>query len=307
MEFKFYKHRKVIVQTFVYLLLFFCLYFVVDFLVYAIDHFRYYPNDKFKYSIFDYNTICEDMVNYNTFYYREPIYINSDKLPVYLFGSSFAFGYNLDKEDTFASLLAKQTNRTVYNFAGSGWGCQHTLFLLENMDFSKIPPPEYIIYIFIDNHLISMLSDQFPNMQFNYNHNLRYKNIDDKLVLNRTKNNRLFFCSYIYRKINNIYITKFVKKNPNAVSQVLRNHLVKMRDIVKIKFPKSHFIVFFYDDLKDKAFAEILRIDGIEFVFIDEFLEKNYKYNDDYLQNGHPNAKAWQEITPLFIKKAQMF
>lgn len=52
---------------------------------------------------------------------------SKNKKPVVIFGCSFAYGEYLKDNQTFGYKLSKQTGRTVYNFAYSGWGPAHPI------------------------------------------------------------------------------------------------------------------------------------------------------------------------------------
>ena len=73
--------------------------------------------------------------------------------PILLFGCSIAYGYNLDENQNFSTILSKETKRPVYNAAVTGYCPAHMLKLLkENRVLFNVKDPEYIIYTFIKDH-----------------------------------------------------------------------------------------------------------------------------------------------------------
>ena len=120
---------------------------------------------------------------YKTAHFKEPIFRNKDLKPIVLFGCSFAFGFGIDDEQTFSYKLSKYTNRTVYNRGLCGGGIQHVLYQLRREDFYKeIPEPEYVIYLYISNHIRRMYKYAYNDVvlggEYNY---LKYNKIFDEL------------------------------------------------------------------------------------------------------------------------------
>ena len=86
---------------------------------------------------------------------REPIVKNTKKLPVVLFGCSVTYGFSLDANNNFSSILSKVANRTVYNLSYNEWSPAHMLKLLKenrNKNLFFIQNPEYVIYTIIKDH-----------------------------------------------------------------------------------------------------------------------------------------------------------
>ena len=79
---------------------------------------------------------------------------NADKSLI-IFGCSYAYGLDFDKDETFSYRLGKLLpTYKIYNRAQSGWTTSHMLYQLENNDFSDITNVKYVIYTFIIDHII---------------------------------------------------------------------------------------------------------------------------------------------------------
>ena len=70
--------------------------------------------------------------------------LNYKKKPIILFGCSYAYGYQLEREQTLTYKLAQNAKIPVYNRAFTGWGIQHMLYQskIEKL-YEILPEPEY--------------------------------------------------------------------------------------------------------------------------------------------------------------------
>ena len=93
---------------------------------------------------------------YNTLtsqdYFRNTIK-ETNKRPILIFGCSFGYGYLLEENQSFGYKLSNLTNRSVFNHSISSQGINYVPHILENYNLEeKIKNPEYIIFVFIQNH-----------------------------------------------------------------------------------------------------------------------------------------------------------
>ena len=96
--------------------------------------------------------------------YRFSSYLPYDdtKRPIITMGCSFVFGEAIGEEDTLSYKLQQITNRKTYNYGTSAHGIQHVLYKLQNSSiFTPELNPEYIVYVFIGDHLKRMYTNYF--------------------------------------------------------------------------------------------------------------------------------------------------
>jgi len=274
--------------------------FIVDIIFYTIDiyninkHFKKYnfPQIEWRYSIIANTQSKESVLNSD---FREPINLKSKNLPIIIFGCSFAFGENLNDNETFGANLAKLTNRPVYNYGISGSSIQHFLALLENKDFSNIKNPEYIIYVYMVDHMRRMYSKFYdsynPQCYFRYIYKNNELKIDDKNDISL----------YSFRKLRCFLFELMTKdiKNRNKNMLIFSKYIEKANSIIKEKFPNAKFIVYVYEDTMNYDWKTIENM-GIKVVKnIDDKRVWSMKTYD-----AHPSAEAWKYYTPIFIKEA---
>ena len=206
--------------------------------------------DYFKsYKIIDFSDTCKFIEKSNG--NRDTIIPNKNnkKKPIFLFGCSFAYGALLEDEQTFAYKLSNITGRDVYNFGISGTGIQYFLYMMEKTNIEKFfPEPEYIIYLFIDNHIFRLYeyfyTDPTPNMA------VRYKLQDDKLVYNNPYNILYHFTFFRYlshnfanKKYNSIYVDTNI--------ELMVKYFKYVKEIASRKFPNSKLVIIKYEENAD--------------------------------------------------------
>ena len=110
------------------------------------------------------------------------LYFDKNKGEIITIGCSFVYGWNLADEDTLAYKLQEITKRKVYNLGYWGTGVQHVLWQIENTDFFNRDDinPEYVIYVFISDHMRRMYLNYF--YESDNNKYLRYKIKNNELI-----------------------------------------------------------------------------------------------------------------------------
>lgn len=238
---------------------------------------------------------------------RTPCGLKYKKPPILIYGCSYAYGFGLNEENTFGYKLSQKAKRPVYNYAMSSKGFQDALFLLEH-DEKVVPEPEYIFYVFINDHIRRM----FINCnKIDYMKYLTYKNQNDKLVQNENKyavSERL----YIFGVIKNAlyYFFKNIFKKP--IYRLTKKYIYSINQEIKMKYPNAKFIIIDYDNGAESYFSfqkkEELKKQGIEVIQLNKEFKgilKSEKYrnsiNEDIFR--HPNSKAWDLIVPYLVSK----
>ncbi len=160
--------------------------------------------------------------------FRRPVKYENNNKSVILFGGSFAWGRGLQEHQTFHYKLSKLMKRTVYNRAICGWGTQHMLYqLLQNDFYNEISEPEYVIYVFISNHVdrifkYKFIQDFSRRTCYNY---LKYNNYKDGLK----EEHRLQNIPY-WRFYNEVILPYIAKKSAEKYGfEFLEKHLLEVK------------------------------------------------------------------------------
>ncbi len=241
---------------------------------------------------------------------RKPVGLNYKKLPVIIYGCSFAYGLNLSPENTFGSILSEYTKRPVYNFAVTGKGMQHALFLLQN-DKKITPDPEYVFYVFITDHVRRMYIN--CNVLDSYKY-LTYRNDNGKLVQN---DNNWDLCErfFITKKLKNASFFVLKKVFDKQMYELTKLYFLEMQNAVKKQYPSAKFVVLTYQ-LSNYRYITKERIkdlnkSGIEVISLNdlcegELIKPKYKIpkEQDYFQ--HPNKEAWEKTVKEITKKLNL-
>lgn len=100
------------------------------------------PNNKISYSRFFKYEIANYSLKSNKFTLKNITFrpienANSPKRPIIIFGCSYAYGYNFDNKETISHIMAQFSTRPIINRACCGWGIQHMVYQLKNIDFTE--------------------------------------------------------------------------------------------------------------------------------------------------------------------------
>ncbi len=319
------KRMKIIIVNF---LLFLLLFHVADFFAYQkVWQCRWaYENSNEK-NIFTYLKYYKKFHNYNFKYdkkeasklllsdnynnavsensFRPIENINADK-SILIFGCSYAHGDGIKKEETFSKNLGKLLlHYRIYNRAKGGWTTSHMLYQLENKDFSNMANVKYVIYVFIPEHLCRTDYSGHTGVYTPYYNfkNLAFKNYSYKYmsvpVVWYFRDNQMTFQ---LKDTNNININ---------VIYLSKKIFLKAKKYVVSKFGyDTKLIILRYDNGEDEPYNwmfEELKKEGIIVVSLKDLSDTNYisKTYQISEKDWHPNARAWREITPLFVKYLQ--
>lgn len=245
---------------------------------------------------------------------------NYTKKPVIILGCSYAYGHGLKREQTFPYLLSELTKRPIYNFAECGGDILKSYNgLYSNNNFPNISDAEYMIYIYMHDHINRyLLIDQLYN-----NYELAFPIPNNKIQNNLLKIPlfRFIFTLAQLKKINLFGndINLYVENSKNLMKNIIINTYKKLKQ----KAPNAKMIIILYDEkLPDKAgtvriildseiqnsnlWDELEKETDIKVVRTKDLtgflFDKNYKLKED-IADWHPNEKAWKVLTPLFVNK----
>jgi len=244
--------------------------------------------------------------------FPQPSGKNYSKNPILLFGCSYGEGFEInDYNRRFQYLLEEKTQRNVYNKSFGGGGFQHLYYFLSNDKFlNNVDNPEYIIYIFINDHISRFYMYQFWNI-FNTDENLRYKMKNGKI--SRLKPMffplwTLFTVKEFQKNIVDFYLEKTDEK---SLFTSFADFMGEVKTLSEQKYPNAKFVILLYNNnlkMADKDFinnSDWSLLEQKGFIVVDtkklvghNFEDRKYKTADNY----HPSEYAWAEITPELIK-----
>lgn len=236
--------------------------------------------------------------------YRTPLNKSEkDSGSIIIFGCSFGYGLALDDNENFSGQLAKLTKKTIFNRSERGFGAQMMLYQLQTKRvLEKTKDCKYIIYVYIPDHVRrTVLYRCFP---FLYKVSVRYM-LDRKENLKLQIPNPILVNSNLYRLYES-YLPKIY--GDDYCIKVLYKIIKESYLLSKQFYKDCKFIVLDYSEYAFPLKEEVEKL-GIKVISIPN-LTNGINLFQEYYQiakdDGHPNAKAWELITPLFIKEAEI-
>ena len=244
--------------------------------------------------------------------------IDLNKSGILLFGCSFAYGAQLEDNETLSYYLSKYSKRPVYNRAFSGWGIQGMLYQLNLPDFiaslkynitpdSTIEPDynniDYVIYVFIGDHARRQLIPccYFDNKFLFYNQDKNKENLIRKGELSN-----LYWHSYILRKSYRNRISNIFYDDKSV--DLFYRHLKASGDKIKELFPQAKFTVLAFDgnDFMKKV-EDKLNDENISILYLSDLSDIDF-YSGEYVipDFEHPTGKSWDVISKLLIEKLNL-
>ncbi len=264
----------------------------------------FHPGIRY-FQLVDFNMFHNDKAGWA----RKPVGLNYKKGSVVVFGGSYAFGFNLNSEQTFSYKLSHLSKRPVYNRACSGWGIQHMLNQVRQSDFyNDVPEPEYVIYIMINDHFRRLYVSTFmPSEMLLEYQNLRYAYKNGELVQKKINNKFLEFIHklYLFQKIEHFYINNIIlrKNNYKEYFDFALEHFIESRNEMQKHWNNTKYVVLLYNYFpNDELFIKQLKENGFTVVSLCHDYSLPNLSNPEYRQsNFHPTEKAWDLITPQII------
>lgn len=242
------------------------------------------------------------------------------KKPIAIFGCSYAFGYELNKEQTISYKLAHKAKRPVYNRAVSAWGIQHMLYSANQpLLYEQVPEPEYAMFIMMFDHPRRIYTRSFsPGHLLNEERYLRYKNFNGQLVQKtgiKGKSpiaaiRKLVDRSYITSVIHEAYVKNVLlsKKNSHKCVDFMVEHFIQSKNEMQKHWKNTKFIVLLYDQIDNQErFEEKLKANNIEFIELDKLVGTDLDTQEFKLEHDpHPSEKAWDLVSEKLIKELKL-
>lgn len=258
---------------------------------------------------------------------------NKNKGAVILFGCSFAYGAFLGENQNFSAKLSKLTGRTVFNRAMPSYGLGQMLWLTKQTEFynniEKInegEKPDYVIYVYIPDHFMRSCRYKYgiSNPYYN-NYYLSYDIKDGKLIETKPFLVELNKFTIFFNLTNNLKCNKnHYDKGDYNNFEYIKLHFEHSREELRKRYPDIKFIIikypYNYGDLPDKMSQEYYNMSVYSSKRWKELQEEGFiiieadkqtigvNLNDEKykLPDNHPNEAAWDIITPVIVKIADL-
>ena len=246
---------------------------------------------------------------------------DSTKRPIITIGDSYVFGELIAPEDTLAYKLQQITNRKTFNYGMTAQGIQHVLYKIRHSDFFKQKDlnPEYVVYIFIADHLNRMYKNYYWFVgSTKY---LRYAktNSEGGGLVERPLEvvpSDYIKVSYIGKKWTDII---YSLKSDNQKFNLYKLHIKEVNKALHEKYPDSKLVVIVYNDdtyqnvmgfdIKpfhtnrwdeiEQMCVKVINFDVPEFNFLNQ---RQYRTID----NLHPSGLAWDVLVPVVAKELNL-
>lgn len=224
----------------------------------------------------------------------------NDSNPILLFGGSFAYGNNLEEEKTFQYALEEATKKKVLNFSNAGWAPNNMLYQLKREDFySNIKnPPSAIVYVYMCADSTFLFREVFINEC-----QVFYDDTPKGLIRSKFSAGQPFY-GYFGRQLRHFYANKIVKNEQKEISLV--RHFLEARKEVNKHWGDIPFNILVYSYTPEEELHGLEKLHRLGFnvqyaeKFVDESLNQVKYQISEY--DMHPNALAWEIISPQFIK-----
>ncbi len=249
---------------------------------------------------------------------RLPSGVNSRKIPIVIFGSSFAHGgKNLLQTQTFSHKLSSYTRRPVYNTAVQNKGLSFMLWLTENDDFyDTIPEADTYIYIFTQDDFRKMFSYKYSPIDTEFLLNYTYNS--DSKHLTREKNHspiyNFFKSTYIASFYNYYKVKNYINDNQNAslLTDIAAQYFIQAKKNIEKHYNKKvKFVVVLYSNPSPIGYQYLFRNKLIDngFIALDTKLmtkENLYKHPKYLNSSSEPTEDAWNLLIPLIVNYADL-
>ena len=248
-------NQKIFRIIFINFIIFFIIFFTADDLIYRYDASRRDWTNPKKYII---NNPYVHLLDVDKYGRNTPIDFDfNNKLPVVVFGCSYAYGQNLNDNQTFTYKLSKILKRPVINRAVMAGSFQHMYYQSTKHSFYKrVPDSDEVIYIMIQDHTRRMLVYTF---YVNLNTFLLHYSIkNNKLVMDNYKNYLYNFLKSLYlcKLINHKWVEYYIKNDKNAdkITDLEVIYFIKTRENLEKHWKhKINFSVVIYGYINNEA------------------------------------------------------
>ena len=225
-----------------------------------------------------------------------------NKQPLAVMGCSYAYGLHLRNEETLSAKLSELTNRTVINLGINGASPREILYIFSNENifkqlFKNELDIEYVFYPYISHHRFRLY-----NQTVTFSSSPCFRKVNNKLEF--YEQNKLIRSSQLYKKFMELkYYT--IKRKESLDLMFL--YLKEINKEMKKRLPNATFVLLLYEDYLNEDWSELEK-DGIIVINIEKLANIHTK-DPQYTQSEtdpHPNAKAWEIITPALVKELNL-
>jgi len=255
----------------------------------------------------NYKTEYKILEDYNPSVFRKSFKgADLNKKPVILFGCSFAEGAGLNDEDTPCGRISKLTGRSCINRSKGASGAQFIYYqLLDENFYKQAPEADYIVYIYIYNHLKRLYYYQ-PSPLINM-FNLRYK-IENGKLKEIKPFFKPFYSSYTVKRLLNTKVSNLAQAEEKDF-KLFNKIMLESVKLIKAHYPDAKIIMLEYPEPVSLSIPdyerEMLENMGVKLVKVldltndIDIFDKKYWLED----NIHPGNAAWDIIMPRFAEK----
>ena len=269
---------------------------------------------KFYYPVknYDYDAITQNSL---TKVYKG----NSKKRPVITIGCSYVKGIGLEDNQTFAYKLNKYTGRTTYNRGIGGTGPQMVYRQLSDKNFTKqIPDAEYVIYVFIYNHVDRLFPKIYGFFSNEVNLNYELKNGELKELKHH------FSSFYFFHTVKKFIAYQALKERTteqNNNRPLFFKIMEESAKAAKKNYPDAKFVFVEFPEAfmckseyaagtRELSAAQIKRLEdsGIIYINAEQLVGHDFRDVKKYrlADEDHPNERVWDEIVPALSRKLKL-
>lgn len=307
------KIKKIFKITCISLICVFVAFIILEITAYYANAYRYKKerNDTRMQPFVSISSKNLNLKNYETKlknHFRKPNGLNYKTSPIVIFGCSYAYGDNLNANQTFDYKLSKLLKRPVYNRALNGQGLGFMYFQSLNDNFYKeVPPADTVFYIMMDVHYRRMLINKFDPIEDFIIPNYDYNYAVDKLT--PKSYNKLFTFingSYFLSTMRMVYVNSYIQnpKNWKKLAYQTLAHIEKTKEELEKHWNKKiKFNVIFYN-MEDDILEKKLNEKGIKTINLYNLTNEDLS-STPYVYKNHPSEEAWDLLTPLIIEEAK--
>ncbi len=229
---------------------------------------------------------------------------------VILAGGSFAYSFGLDpNEQSLAAKLSQYSKRNVIVKAVPATGPNETLYNFSNEElYNQIDEPEYVIYLFIENHFSRMntkiysLQDPRIRPMFEIDNDFNFKRLPC--------NNKWLFLSHIYKYY---YLNKYTYDYGVREEEKFIKTMAALKKEINEHWPDTKLVVVRYDEANiqepfifDDKYIQKFKDLGIIYLDADEIVfGKSGKrmIGDEYMQEDqHPSVYAFDLLAKKLVQ-----
>ncbi len=256
----------------------------------------YYLNTykRFFYTKKEYDKLFIEGDKYYYFQFRTPENTDSPLKPILLMGCSFAYGSELEQNQSFMHKLAEITRRPIYNRAIAARGANEMLYQAQSEEFySIVPEPEWLIYVFIPDQIRrTVIPCSIIDYGVFYDKNLKRKREINFPIIYAIKQQSI-----------NFYTPQYIDFYISVLTQIKKETQKHWKDT-------KYFILYYWDEeyinvwnyMKPKLEAEDFITATMQDLANDNLMSGEYTLSD----NIHPSEKAWEIITPEIIRELEI-